>query len=198
MSRVVGLDLSLTSTGLALVGDGPITTWGIQSRAPKTPRHPRTGKPLPPTLIQRHNRLISLATNILIVVLRPERLPDLVVVEQPAFSRNLGSTHDRSGLWWLVVSGLYRAKVQVAEVTPNQRAKYATGKGTADKDAVILAVERRYPEARVNGNDEADALILAAMGKRWLGEPIDDMPKVHLEAFDSVAWPTPNGREPPS
>jgi hypothetical protein len=98
--------------------------------------------------------------------------------------------HDRSGLWWLVVNGLFANDVPVVEITPNQRAKYATGKGTDDKDKVLAAVIRRYPDVDVTGNDVADALALAAMGRRRLGRPLEEsLPKPNLEVMDKVRWP---------
>jgi crossover junction endodeoxyribonuclease RuvC len=185
--RVVGIDLSLTSTGLASAGD-EVKLARIRSAAPKTPRHPRTNKPLPPTLEQRRERLGLLCAKILTFVMLEE--PDLACVEQPAYSRNVGSMHDRSGLWWLVVNGLFANDVPVVEITPNQRAKYATGKGTDDKDKVLAAVIRRYPGVDVTGNDVADALALAAMGRRRLGRPLEEsLPKPNLEAMDKVRWP---------
>lgn len=39
------------------------------------------------------------------------------------------------------------------------------------------------------GNDEADALVLAAMAHRHLGHPIDELPKTHLAAMDKIRWP---------
>jgi hypothetical protein len=68
--------------------------------------------------------------------------------------------------------------------------KYATGKGMIAKDAVLAAVVRRYVGIDVTCNDEADALILAAMGARHLGQPIEDsLPLTHLAAMDNVHWP---------
>jgi crossover junction endodeoxyribonuclease RuvC len=78
----------------------------------------------------------------------------------------------------------------VVEVSPTCRARYATGRGNASKDDVLSAVVRRYSGVDVNGNDEADSLVLAALGARWLGCPIDDpMPKANLEAMKGVHWP---------
>jgi Holliday junction resolvasome RuvABC endonuclease subunit len=185
--RVVGIDLSLTSTGLASAGD-EVKLARIRSAAPKTPRHPRTNKPLPPTLEQRRERLGLLCAKILTFVMLEE--PSLVCIEAPAYSSNVGSMHDRSGLWWLVVNGLFANGIPVAEITPTQRAKYATGKGTNDKDKVLAAVIRRYPDIEVTGNDVADALALAAMGRRRLGQPLEEsLPKPNLEAMVNVRWP---------
>lgn len=188
--QVIGIDLSLTSTGLAVVNHSDVfgTTAAVArvtSDAPKTPRNTRTGKPEAPTLQQRHDRLQRLTGE----VREYCTAADLIVIEQPAFSRSTGSMHDRSGLWWLVVAKLHALDVAVIEVTPTARAKYATGKGNAGKDAVLAAVVRRYADVEVTGNDEADALVLAAMGARQLGHPIDDLPRTHLAALEAVRWP---------
>ena len=60
---------------------------------------------------------------------------------------------------------------RVVEVSPTARA-HATGKGTARKDAVIAAVESRY-EVGVANDNEADAIVLAAIGARLVGFPIE-------------------------
>jgi crossover junction endodeoxyribonuclease RuvC len=179
MTSVVGIDLSLTSTGMAAINPaGPAMVTCVKSKGSATA-----------TLDDRSRRLEAVAGEVISQVVRVH--PRLVVIEQPAFSRQNGHMHDRSGLWWLVVMGLRELGYRVAEVSPTSRAKYGTGKGNAGKDAVLASVVRRYPDVDVNGNDQADALILAAMGARWLGHPIDDLPKTHLAAMDAVHWPEP-------
>jgi crossover junction endodeoxyribonuclease RuvC len=173
MGRVIGLDLSLTGTGVASsLGHVDTITSKAQAAA---------------TLAARRARLRQLASEI---VSRCKSPLDLVVIEAPAFSRTTGHMHDRSGLWWLVVDALHGNDFPVVEVTATQRAKYATGKGNAAKDAVLAAVVRRYPDVEVSNNNEADALVLAAMGTRALGHPIEtSLPVVNLAAMDAVRWP---------
>ena len=66
---------------------------------------------------------------------------DLVVIEAPSLGQaRQGGTLDRHGLWWLILDRLYTLDIPVVAVTPAARAKYATGKGNAAKDAVLLAV----------------------------------------------------------
>lgn len=175
---VTGLDLSLTSTGWATITDtGDITTGRIQSKGTKTA-----------TLTDRRTRLGDLSDRISIQAEKS----DLVVIEYPTLSQGRQSGHlDRHGLWWLVVGQLLTWDITVVEVTASSLKKYATGKGNADKDTVLLAVARRFPHVDLNGNDEADALVLAAMGARHLGQPIDDMPLTHTTAMSKVAWPAP-------
>ncbi|WP_166345008.1 hypothetical protein [Phytoactinopolyspora limicola] len=186
----VGLDLSLVSTGVGFVYNSQAETTRFRTKSPTTPRHPRTGKPTPPTLTQRHRRLDDLVAQLTLTVSNVGA--DLVVVEGPSFGQGRqAGEHDRTGLWWLVISQLLHWDHPVAEVPPATVKKYATGKGNTSKDEVLAAVIRRYPNVEVRGNDEADALVLAAMGARRLGEPIDELPKVNLTAMDAVVWPEP-------
>jgi crossover junction endodeoxyribonuclease RuvC len=105
----------------------------------------------------------------------------------------------RAGFWWLVAWRLWVRGYTVVEVPPATRTRYATGRGNASKDDVLSAVIRRYPHVDVNGNDEADSLVLAAMGMRHLGRPIEPLlgracalPQTHLAAMDAVTWPNPD------
>lgn len=178
--RVIGLDLSLTATGVALIEDGSITVRTI------------TSKPSGDSLDARQARLHNLVANLLTNHM-PTDPVDLVVIEQPAFSRTTGHHHDRSGLWWMVVDAIWGWREEItpmAEVPPTTLKKYATGKGNAAKDAVLLAVARRYPHVDIRDNNMADALVLAAMGARHLEHPVDDVPQLNQTAMAAVRWPS--------
>jgi crossover junction endodeoxyribonuclease RuvC len=180
---VIGLDLSLTGTGIASSAGwvGTITSKGKADA----------------TLDHRHSRLHNLRLDIALHIPSGHTRPALIVVEAPAYDSRTGHQHDRSGLWWLVVDWLSNSELadgwgyRVVEITTGGVKKYATGKGNASKDQVLAAVVRRYPTIEVRNNNEADALVLAAMGARALGHPIDDLPKLNLEAMAAVAWPEP-------
>ena len=114
------------------------------------------------------------------------------MLEAPSYGSATGSQHDRSGLWWMTYHRIVASTVGVTvlPVAPTVRAKYATGKGNASKDAVLAAAVRRYPDIDITGNDIADAVILMAIGCRLLGKPIDDpMPATHLAALDKIQLP---------
>jgi crossover junction endodeoxyribonuclease RuvC len=173
--KVVGLDLSLTSTGVAVATpDGAIT-----DRI--------TTKPVPnATLTDRAERI----ARIVVAVLQHVTFADLVVIEGPSYGSTTPHQHDRAGLWWQVVGRLWQRDYPLVEVPPSTRMRYATGRGNAGKDDVLSAVIRRYPHIDVNGNDEADSLILAAMGIRHLGAPLEaSLPATHLAAMTAVKWP---------
>lgn len=179
---VVGIDLSLTSTGLAMLDMHPT---GLADHA--TERIQSKGR-TDATLDQRWVRLDVLAHRISQWTV--DHGPDLVVIEAPAFSRQTGSQHDRSGLWWRVVTRILGECYPVAEVPPTSRAKYATGRGNAGKDEVLAATIRRHPHLDILGNDIADAVTLAAMGCHHHDMPPTPMPKTNAAALDKVRWPS--------
>lgn len=182
-ANVVGLDLSLTATGVAVLNGSELNSdvFKITSK----------GK-ADDDLAARQSRLSDLRRRIWDYA----RKADLVAIEGPAYSKVQGHAHDRSGLWWLVTDWLLESPdtlcTPVVEIPPQLLKKYATGKGNASKDQVLAAVVRRYPAFEVNDNNEADALVLAAMASRHLGNPIEDsLPATHLAAMDAVHWPNP-------
>lgn len=177
--RVVGLDLSLTSTGVACVtrGDGLGHDVQVRRVLSKPTAHP--------SLADRSRRLRRLAGETTALCAGAA----LIVVEGPAYASTSGAAHDRAGYWWLVVGRLTGAGLNVVEVPPASVKTYATGKGNAGKDDVLTAAVRRYPHVEFAGNDEADALVLAAMGARFAGFPIEDaLPQTHLRALEKVQW----------
>lgn len=112
---------------------------------------------------------------------------DVIVIEAPAFSKNNGMSHERAGLWWHIYGMLTEFGCRILVVKPNVRAKYATGRGTAGKDEVMLAVPKRYPTAPITNNNECDAVVLAAMGARYAECPIETtLPAAHLSAMKTV------------
>lgn len=175
--NVIGLDLSLTSTGLAC-------TCGIH----RIKSHPR----LEVSRFSRF-RLIQLGINHHVfgtteICGRGQRA-DLVVVEDLALSRTTGQHLTRAGLWHIVMEHIDNESIPYAIVSPTSLKKYVTGRGNAGKDEVLAAAIRRWPDAPINGNDEADAYALQAMGLDQLGHPPAPMPMVQREALAKVHWP---------
>lgn len=182
--RVTGLDLSLTGAGVARIMPDPNPRgFRIITRRFST-------KPTDDTLPARGARLRGMCADIVTCTMGS----DLAVIEQPSYGSSTGHTHDRSGLWWLVVATLTARGIPIVEVAPTTLKVYALGKGSGKgvtKDAVFATVVRRYAHlVDVNSNDEADALVLAAMGRRALSAPIDNgLALTHTRAMASVTWP---------
>lgn len=178
--RVVGLDLSLTSTGIAG------TDWAYAYR---------------PGRRRSHERLHWLLSA---VALSVRDGTDLVVVEGAAYAQGAqAGHHELAGLWWLITQHLWGRRIPYAVVTPHGRTIYATGRANPaqewpkkDRSRVAkgmvrsVAVERYGVECEGPGRyDQADATILAAMGLDWLGYPTVPVPDSHRRALEAVRWP---------
>jgi len=176
---VVGIDPSLTSTGVAVwTPEAPVQI----SRVKSAPGPNAPGAKLP-SWRDRHNRIKTAAKGIAALV----PVESLVVLEAPAYAAKSNSIHDRAGLWWKVYENVVDRDCEILVVTTNQRMKYATGKGNADKDTVMAAVIRRYLDLEIRNNDEADAVVFMAIGCRMIGKPIEDsLPRTHLDALAKI------------
>ena len=163
--RIVGIDLSLTGTGLASIVDGLPKTEVVTSKGEKAD-----------DLTQRFDRQSTISNRILDFVLGPRQPmrsiayePDLVVIESLFNSGTFaGSLIDRAGLWWRIVGSLLAWDIPVVHATPGQGKMFLTGAGNADKGAMAMYASKVWsswePSTRKNANDEADALALASIG----------------------------------
>lgn len=167
--RTIGLDLSLTSTGIGLVdSDGTYATMRVKPNA----------------TLRGHDRLDWILDHITTHI----GTPNLIVIEGPSYGSEGRGQHERAGLWWLVTHRLWSAHQDLAIAPPTCVKRYATGKGNAGKDDVLREVVRRFATFN-GGNDEADALVLAAMGADQLGWPVVAMPAAHRTALAPIEWP---------
>lgn len=165
---VCGIDLSLTSTGLATHGCTEVVR---------------------PKKLKSYSRLRYIRDAVFAFV--EIRDPVLVVVEGPSYGSVGAGQHERGGLWHMVTEKIDLAGYPIAVMPPTNLKMYATGKGggpESGKDKVLLAASRRFPYFE-GGNDEADALWLAAAGYDYLECPIVAMPAHNREALLKVAWP---------
>lgn len=158
--RVVGVDLSLTSTAVAarVIESEELHVIRIRSTGAKTD-----------SLSEHITRLIRLSNQVVAAVRACS--PELVAMEDMMFGTSRDtSAHRRSGLWWMVASLLRHHGTPMVAVPPSTLKKWATGKGNASKDMVLSAAVRRFPQ--VGQNDEADAAMLADMASYLLtGQP---------------------------
>jgi len=158
---VVGLDLSLTGSALAVIDllSGTLSTAVHKSPAPK--------EDLLGAHVHRHRELVD---GIVTQVIGCD--PVVAVVEGLQFSvASKDSSLTRRGfLWWAVAEGLVNAGVPVLEVAPSQIKQLATGKGNASKAEVVAAYAVAWPDATRGSNveDRADASFAAALGVAYL------------------------------
>ena len=169
MIPVVGLDPSLTGLGLA-TPDGLSTI---------------SSKPTGDQIAARAERIVTMADMV------ARRIPDdsLVVIEGPAYSRQLGAGHHLSaGLWWVMAVELVHRGHDVVEVPPTSLKKFATGKGNATKADMAVALYKRAGLELADDN-QVDAWFLRAAGLHHLGHPVIDVPAAQAAALDRITWP---------
>jgi crossover junction endodeoxyribonuclease RuvC len=161
---VIGLDLSLRATGLAYDG-------GALTIAPRT-----TGM----------RRLHEIAVAVLDVA---EELPAaLVVVEDYAYSRADAHAHELGELGGVVKLTLWLHDFEVVTIVSSSLKKYATGKGNAPKEQVLVAAGKRLGYEGHDHN-QSDAMWLRAMALDHYGFPLCPMPAEQRAALDKIAWP---------
>lgn len=184
MSGVVGVDPSLSSTGLAWVSPGgELKVSNVTSKG-------KQNEPVQVTV----GRIFAIANEVVDFVALHK--PDLVVIENPSFGSKFGKPHERSGLWWRIVDALVNDKYPIARVAPQTRAIYATGDGRSSKAVVLAHVREHYTDIlgkRIVNDDIADAIVLADLGALHEGFPLDTPARAserHSRASDGVLWPS--------
>jgi crossover junction endodeoxyribonuclease RuvC len=172
--KILALDPSLTATGYA-VGTAP-----------------ELGTLTPPASVGKGlDRLVWLRDQALALAAGA----DLVVLEGYSYASKGRAIISLGEFGGVLRVALMEAGVPFVEVAPAGRAKYATGKGNAKKEAVLTEAVRRLGYAG-HDNNEADALWLYAMAADHFGAPLAAMPQTHRAALDAVPWPdVPNTLE---
>jgi Holliday junction resolvasome RuvABC endonuclease subunit len=163
---VIGLDLSLTCTGVAGVG------WTDRIR----------------TNLRGDERLAYLESEIVSFI----RAADLVVMEGPSFGHSGPRFHeDLAGLRVLVRRYCHRHHIPYAVIPPSNLKQYTAGRGNATKGEVRSAIADRYGVHTEGPGryDMADAYGAFAAGLDWLGQPLADVPERNAKALAGCQWP---------
>ena len=190
MSTIVGIDPSLTSCGIAILGDESIyAPVDIRSlSAIGNPGRETDGWD------ERSDRIVRQTRRVLECIPRDA---DLMVIEDlPSHVKLLPSFRDRCSLWQGIYSAVRARRTPIAVCNPATREKWATGKVVRDlstkerKARVLAAVREQWPDTRIGNDDIADALTLAAMGALKLGWTLPfEIKERHHKGLDVVAWP---------
>ena len=172
----IGLDLSLTSTGIAYEEQTAVlstTTIGPE-------------------------RLVALRNKIMRVVLGVSN--PCVFVEGYSFASRNSHAHALGELGGVVRVALWEADVPFVDVPPTVRAKFATGRGNASKSEVVSAVSARTGIVwdGKGADDRCDAWILQEIGYAGHGRARFLWPAHNQEALEKIAWPAGRRKGEPS
>ncbi|MED5362248.1 MAG: hypothetical protein VX760_06850 [Actinomycetota bacterium] len=164
--NILGLDLSLTSTGICVDDNEGIA---FHSYCEDTQRL---------TDIRDYVLKISLAGNV-----------KCVIMEGYSYGSRTRA-HALGELGGVMKVALDEAWIPYVIVPPTSRAKFATGRGNAGKAEVISAVSFRTQRSWSGKGveDRIDAWVLREMGLQRLGRSEHEWPAENLKALDSIDW----------
>ncbi len=174
---IVGLDLSIAATGITRGGGMPETI--------KTEPGDVIEARIDRIVVAIWERLIDRSPY------TPDcRFADLVVIEEvpPIRAHSIAPLAMLHGALRLE---LYRFGIPFVLVPPATLKKYATGKGTAKKPDMRMALYKRT-NLDLDDDNQVDAWWLRAMAvDHYRGEG-PNMPKANREALEKIAWPEAN------
>ncbi len=155
MSLIVGIDPSLTGTGIVVLRGGEVElAETIKTKSSVS-------------LINRVSVIYRTIANIL-----EETTPSLIVIEGFSYGSRGRAVFDIAYLGWRIREELERIRKQNGipwmNIPPAQLKKFATGKGTANKEVIMQQVYKRWG-FEASDNNIADAFVLAQIGRACLG-----------------------------
>lgn len=169
MTPVMGLDLSLTGTGISCADHTDVLK--------------------PPKSAAGVARLDWIRTSIIDHI--KGEVP-LVVIEGYSMGGQRGSAgvaQMLGELGGLIRWTLWRTNIPYVDVSPATLKKAATGKGNASKDEVLSAAVRAGYGG--SNNNSADAWYLRQIGMYWVDPPNCLLPRTNYrdEAIAKIMWP---------
>lgn len=177
MTTVVGIDHSLSRTGLAIIRD---------DADPELITVASTGKDTD-TRLQRGQRMREMRTAIMDQVPRDTVL---AVIEGMSFGHNLPGQDRIHHLWWLLADAFDLLRIPLAVIPPNTLKKFTTDDGWADKPKMRAGLSVMWPGLRIPNHDAGDALAAATAGAVHLGMPLLFLVlERHRLALSKLEWP---------
>lgn len=152
MTRALGLDLSVSATGVVL----------LESNGQARPRLLIEDELKPASKLKGIARQRALATEVMLLI--QAHSPDLIVVE--GYSLNMKNAASVVPL--IELGGIVRLMLHIDGLSwfdprAGELKKFVTGKGNSPKDVVMMHVLKRWGHESIS-NNTADAYGLACMG----------------------------------
>jgi len=153
--KILGLDISLTGSGVVLLEDDQIKLELLIKSKP----------PVEKNNVTEIERLILIRDKIISII--KEYKPDLVSIENLAFLAKGTSLTQLSYLNYAIRAYLWENKIKFLIVSPKSLKKFITGSGNAQKEEMMITVLEKYHIATTDANI-ADSCSLAFVGKAFL------------------------------
>ena len=166
MTRVLGLDLSLTSTGYSSDDDRNVIS----------------------TKAKGAERLHIISTEVLHIC--KTRNIKAVAIEGYSFASRNSQAHSIGELGGAVRMRLWEHAIPFVDIPPTCRAKFASGRGNAGKGEVMSAVSAKtgLVFSGAGADDVCDAYVLEEMIRYILGKPRHEWGAANIASLDKVDW----------
>jgi Holliday junction resolvasome RuvABC endonuclease subunit len=164
--NILGIDLSLTSTGISVNGEtGTITT---QAKGAE--------------------RLSIISLAILDAVI--DNSIEIVAIEGYSFASRNSQAFSIGELGGVVRTRLWERNIPFVDIPPTCRAKFATGRGNAAKTEVMSSISAKTGMifAGKGADDMCDAWILEEMCRTVIGVSEYEWSATQLSALDKIDW----------
>lgn len=218
-TAIVGLDLSLTSAGVAVLETMPPYILEPGQCAPALLTNVGAAGKKTDGWTQRNRRVRTQTREVTKLLAGFDIM--LAVLESPVYGPNTpgstsgpGDAYDRAGLWHGVLAWLDFRNIPMAFITPGNGHSFVTGKGRLllpdgqpdrKKQTVIWETRKWWPHNQhppqvkpwppVLNGDQGDALGLAVMGAMHEGFELPFRPeRRHYHNVATCTWPTPGKR----
>ena len=164
--NLIGLDLSLTSTGVSI--NGKTSTVSTKAKGPER---------------------LSYVNKTLLQICLDEEI-DCAIIEGYSFASRNSQAHSIGELGGCIRMTFWECGISYVEVPPTSRAKFATGKGNAGKTEVISAISSKTGMvfSGSGADDECDAWILEQMGLAYLEKSQYDWTATQLSSLEKIDW----------
>lgn len=149
---IIGVDASLTNTGVAMLHNGTLATWSL----------------VPPGKGMRGVDRLDWFYNQFSKMLEADPIPDLIVIEGYAFGAKM-QREAMGELGGILRLALHHEKMPFVIVQPTCLKLFVTGKGNGPKDNMSKEIYKRFG-VDLTDNNQVDAAGLAIMGLATMTE----------------------------
>jgi crossover junction endodeoxyribonuclease RuvC len=161
--RFVGIDPS-TKTGLVILEDNKVhTAVEITSKEKRDP-----------------HRFMDIAKTVMKYITEH----DVICIEGFSYSSKGSAVSVQYGIGWILRSELIKVGLSYYEVPPSSVKKFATGKGNAKKDELVLPIYKRWGFEH-NSDNVRDAFVLAQIARALNGQV--ELTKFQKEALNKIS-----------
>lgn len=166
LKKIIGIDLSLTSTGVSCQGNMSIVS----------------------TKEKGAQRLSIISKQILSICLDNEI--ECAIIEGYSFASRNSQAHSIGELGGCVRMTLWDAGIPYVDIPPTSRAKFATGRGNASKGEVMSAISAKTSIvfSGSGSDDMCDAWILEQMALAKIGKSEYTWGVSNMSALEKIDW----------